>query len=114
MRGLTKKLLSWVAIYAVAVHTLLTGIGPAFATAQENADPLSVICLHDAGAAVPADQQPAGLLPGHACEHCNVCSAVTAAVPEIVLIGNLLPPRLLRVLHPASAAPNADVAYRPN
>ena len=79
MRLGARQVLSWVAIYAVAMHTLLTGIGPAFAAAQDSVDPFSVICLHDAGAAPPAVQQPSGLVPGHACEHCNLCSAAGAA-----------------------------------
>lgn len=107
--------MNWVAIYAVAANTLLTGIGPAFAAAQDGIDPFSVICLHDAGAAAPADRQPSGLLPGHACEHCTLCSAAAPPpAPDIVLIGNLTPARLLRVLRPASAAPVVGVAFRPN
>jgi hypothetical protein len=53
-------------------------------------------------------------VPGHACEHCNVCSAAAAAAPDVVLMANLVPTRLLEVLHPASAAPNAGNAFRPN
>src|SRR5271169_3742264 len=96
MRGLAKKALSWVAIYAIAVHTLLVGIAPAFATAADDVDTLSGICLHDG--ATPADRQPAGMVPGHACDHCNLCSAVAPPpAPGIVVIGNLMPARLLQV-----------------
>jgi hypothetical protein len=115
MRGLGRQVLSWVAIYAVAMHTLLTGIGPAFAAAQDSVDPFSVICLHDAGAAPAAGQLPSSPVPGHACEHCNLCSAAAAPpVPDLVLLGNLLPARLLQVLRLVSAASGTGVAFRPN
>lgn len=115
MHGLAKKVLSWVAIYAVAAHALLTGIAPTFATAQDRFDPFSVICLHDAGAATPAEQQPIGMVPGHACEHCNLCStAASPPAPGHMLIGKLAPTRLLHVLRPVSAAPRAGVTFRPN
>ena len=96
-----RQMLSWVAIYAVAMHTLLTGVAPAFAAAQDSVDPFSVICLHDAGTGSPAGQQPSGLLPGHACEHCNLCSAAAPPpAPDLVVFGTLLPARLLQVLRP--------------
>lgn len=108
-------MLSWVAIYAVAMHTLLTGVTPAFAAAQNSVDPFSVICQHDAVAGSPAGQPPSGLVPGHACEHCNLCSAAAPLpAPDLAVFGNLMPARLLQVLRPASAAPNAGFEYRPN
>jgi hypothetical protein len=114
MRGLGRKVLSWVAIYAVAMHTLLTGIAPVFAAAQDNVDPFSVICLHDGGSNSPGSL-PSGLVPGHACEHCNLCSAVAPPpAPDLVVFGNLMPSRLLQVLRPASAVPGAGIVYRPN
>ena len=115
MRLGARQVLSWVAIYAVAMHTLLTGIGPAFAAAQGRVDPFAVICLHDAGAAPAAGQQPAGLAPGHTCEHCNLCSATAPPpAPGLVLIGRLAPTRLLQMLPPVSAAPSSGIAFRPN
>jgi hypothetical protein len=114
MRGLGKKVLSWAAIYAVAMHTLLTGIAPVFAAAQNNVDPFSVICLHDGGAGGPTGL-PSGLVPGHACEHCNLCSAVAPPpAPDLAVFGNLMPARLLQVLQPVSAAPGIGIVYRPN
>ena len=113
MRGLGRQVLSWVAIYAVAMHTLLTGIGPAFAAAQDSVDPFSVICLHDAGAGTPS--QPAGLVPGHAGEHCNFCGvAAPPPAPDVMLIGALMPTRLQKVLCPVSSAPGIGVAFCPN
>jgi hypothetical protein len=103
-----------VAIYAVAMHTLLSGIAPVFAAAQDNVDPFSVICLHDAGTGDPTGR-PSGLVPGHACEHCNLCSAVAPPpAPDLVIFGNLMPSRLLQVLQPTSAAAGIGIVYRPN
>ncbi len=99
-------MLTWVAIYAVAMHTLLTGVAPAFAAAQDSVDPFSVICLHDAGAAAPTGQQPSGLVPGHACEHCNLCSAAAPPpAPDLVCIRQSVADALA-----ASAAPGLDGA----
>ena len=112
---LGRQVLTWVAIYAVAMHTLMTGVAPAFAATQGSVDPFSVICLHDAGVGSPASQQPSGLVPGHACEHCNLCSAVAPPpAPDLVVFGNLLSARLLQVLRPVSTAPGTGVAFRPN
>ena len=115
MRMQLRRGVTWLAIYAVAMHTLLTGIGPAFASAQDSVDPFSVLCLHDAGAASLDDRQPAGLVPGHTSEHCNFCGvAAPPPAPDIVLIGNLMLTRLQKVLPPVSMAPSTGVAFRPN
>ncbi|MGH6663649.1 MAG: DUF2946 family protein [Pseudolabrys sp.] len=106
--------MTWLAIYAVALHAILLGLAPIGANSA-TVDPFSVICLHDAGTNSPAGHQPSGLVPGHACEHCNLCSAVAPPpAPDLVVFGSLLPARLLQVLRPASAAPSVGVAFRPN
>jgi hypothetical protein len=104
------------AIYAVALHVILLGLVPIAANGL-TVDPFSVICHSAASTAAPGDEAPskADLIPGHACEHCNLCSAAAPPpAPDIVLIGNLMPTRLLRVLRPASHAPTAGIAFRPN
>ena len=103
------------AIYAVALHVILLGLVP-IAANGEIVNPFSVIC-HSAGPVAAGDEAPGkpDLIPGHACEHCNLCSAAAPPpAPDIVLIGNLMPTRLLRVLRPASHAPTAGIAFRPN
>ena len=102
------------AIYAVALHVILLGLVP-IAANGEIVDPLSVIC-HSAGPAAAGDETPGkpDLIPGHACEHCNLCSAAPPPEPAVVPSGHLLPTRLLQVLRPASHTQSAGVAFRPN
>ena len=116
MRSGLKRSVTLLAIYAVALHVILLGLAP-ITTNRASVDPFSVICHSVASAAVPGDEAPGkpDLVPGHACEHCNLCSAAAALpAPDIVLIGKLMPTRLLRVLRPASHAPRAGIAFRPN
>ena len=104
------------AIYAVALHVILFGLAPIAANGA-TVDPFSVICHSAASTALLGDEAPGqpDLVPGHACEHCNLCSvAAPPPAPDIVLIGHLLPTRLLQVLRPASHTPSAGVAFRPN
>ena len=115
MRGLARQVMNWVAIYAVALHVILLGLVPIAANGA-SLDPFSVICHSVVPAAVPGDDAPGqpGLVPGHACEHCNLCSAAAPPAPDIVLVGHLAPTRLLQVLSPASHAPRVGIAFRPN
>lgn len=100
-----RKLLSWVAIYAVALHVILLGLIPPVTAGQAAGfDPLSSICHSQ-----PAGQTHEGsgnpdFVPGHACEHCNLCAAYGAPVaPLDVLAASLAPTRILDVLSPISA-----------
>ncbi|MGH6724913.1 MAG: DUF2946 family protein [Pseudolabrys sp.] len=116
MRGLARLVTSWVAIYAVALHVILMGLVP-IAANGEPVNPFSVICHSAAPATTAGDEAPGkpDLVPGHACEHCNLCSAAAPpSAPDIALIGNLAPARLLHVLQPASQTPRAGIAFRPN
>ena len=112
MHGLARQVMSWVAIYAVALHVILLGLAPIAANGA-SLDPFSVICHSTAPAGEEAPGQP-GLVPGHACEHCNLCSTAAPPAPDIVLVGDLAPTHLLHVLRPASQAPRAGIAFRPN
>jgi hypothetical protein len=46
--GVRRRVLSWMAIYAIALHTILLGVGPLIAA--PTVDPFSVICHSEAPA----------------------------------------------------------------
>jgi hypothetical protein len=108
MRRILRRCVTLVAIYAVALNVIFLGLAPIAANAAA-VDPFSVIC-HSI-ARTQGDEAPkSGLIPGHACEHCNLCSAVA---PGVALNVDFRPARILQVLHPASAPTHAGVTPNP-
>lgn len=113
MRLRLKRSVTLLAIYAVALHVILLGLAPIAANGSAAVDPFSVICHSAAAAGTAGDQAPArgDLVPGHACEHCNLCSAMAPpAAPDHALIGIVAPARILHVLRPVSSATHASLA----
>ena len=106
MRSGWRKIIGVLAIYTVALHVVLVGLIP-FAAAATSTDPLSVICH-----SVPAGAQDQGVpQPGHACEHCNLCTALAPPpAPDTPLAGNLAPARVLQVLRPLSTSAHTSLA----
>jgi len=96
------------AIFAIALHTMLWALvapAMAFAGSSDSFDPFLVICHSGGSADVATDTTPGAPLskPTSACDHCNLCTATgTAATPDIVLIGRLLPERIIALLSPVS------------
>jgi hypothetical protein len=112
MRSGVKRSFGWLAILAIALHTILSGAAmPAAASAS---DPFSVIC-HRGVQADPADQSPGTPQPV-ACDHCALCGA--AAAPPLTLdrvaAGQLLPAKLLLVLRPALSAARDGLTSNPH
>ena len=116
MRAGVRRFLSMVAIFSIALHTVLWGAvapladGPAI-------DPFSVICHSRAPTASPTDQSPASpaSAPTHACDHCNFCSVTTPlAALDTALASHLLPVRLLQVLRPVTVAAHSHLATTPH
>ena len=100
MRRLLRNVVTLAAIYAVTLNVIFLGLMP-FSPAANAADPFSVICH----SITSGDQAPvkSGLVPGHACEHCNLCSiSEPPPVPDIALATAMVPPRILHVLQPVS------------
>ncbi len=113
MRARIRRGISVTAVIAIALHTILWGV-VAPAQAVGTPDPFSIICHSDAGAA-SADQAPdqSHLLPAHACDHCNLCSAATppaAPAADAALLGRLAPADVLLVLRPTNVARRDSVA----
>lgn len=111
MRSGWRNITSVLAIYAVALHVILVGLLPVGALTA-SADPLSVICH-----SVPAggqDRGPGIPSPGHACEHCNLCTTLAPPpAPDRPLAGSLAPERVLHVLRPISTSARTAVASDP-
>lgn len=112
MRGRTRPYLSVVAIFAIALHTLLwTAFVPP--VAAPSVDPFTVICHSEAAGS--GDQVPSHgpLTPAHACDHCNLCSAVAPPTPSTALIASVEPVQILQVLRPIKMARHAADAANP-
>ena len=109
-----RRALNLAAIYVVALHTILLGVVPVPAVSVVDAS-LSIICHSDVEAVAPA-QSPGrpDIIPGHACDHCILCSASAPLVLNYVLAGELAPTRLLQVLQPASTAVRSHLTITPH
>ena len=116
MRASFRQVVSLVAIYAVALHAIFFGVAPVFAGRAAASDPFAIICHGDALLVAPAEQAPGrpDIIPGHACDHCNLCSVSASPVLISVLAGQLTPMRLLQVLQPASTAVRSQLAITPH
>src|SRR6185312_2639130 len=85
-----------VALYAMALHVLLAAFAPIASGKGASVDPFTVICHSgpessgDTGAKHPA------LIPGKACEHCNLCSAVAPPPPSSLAIDVEFTPTIVR------------------
>jgi DUF2946 family protein len=111
-----RRAVSWAAIYAIALHTIVLGIVPVPASGSVVGDPFSIICHSDAQAVAPAEQTPGGpdIIPGHACDHCILCSAAAPPpTPDFALLGRLLPARVLHALRPLSTTVRTGVTSDP-
>ena len=112
MRAGWRKIIGVLAIYAVALHVVLIGLIP-FAAAAASADPLSIIC-HSVPPGAAGQQDTGVPQPGHACEHCNLCAALSPPpAPDTRLAGNLAPARVLYVLRPLSTSAQTSLAANP-
>jgi hypothetical protein len=111
-----RRAVSLAAIYAVALHTILLGIVPVPAGGSVASDPFSIICHSDAQAVAPAGQAPGmpDIIPGHACDYCNLCTAAAPPpTPNFALLGRLLPARVLHALRPLSTTVRTGVTSDP-
>jgi len=100
-----------VAILAIVFHTVLSALAPLIAA--PSVDPFTVICRSEATS--PADQIPGHgpVTPAHACDHCNLCSAVAPPMPGLVLAAIVEPARVLQVLRPVSMVRHHAIAADP-
>ena len=112
MRFGWRKIVSVLAIYVIALNTILWA---ALAPVPVGASfiPLTAICHSVVDQATTGEQSPAGqpAKPSKACDHCSLCSTTPASfnAADAVLADILRPGKLLRVLRPADAARATDV-----
>jgi hypothetical protein len=113
MAGGIRRFLSVATAIAVATHTVLwTALAPLAASSA--VDPFTVICHSETS--IPAEQTPAPapFSPGHACDHCNLCSAAAPPLtPDTILTTRFMPVRILQVLRPANFARHDNDAADP-
>jgi hypothetical protein len=105
MRIGVRQAVSWTAIYAIALRAILLGVTPVVVGGAAAEDPFSIMCHSDG-----QSEQPAALgnVPGQSCEHCNLCSAVTAPAAPDGILGTILPSQVAHVPPPTSSTPRID------
>jgi len=111
MRTTIRRVTAVLAIYAIALHTVLWAA--AAPLTAPSLDPFSVICHSEAG--IPGEQAPGDgtFVPGHACDHCNLCTAFAPPAPGAALAAYLAPARILKVLRPLDVGRHDDIAADP-
>lgn len=113
MRVSVQRIVTLMAIYAVAIHTILLGLVPVIAA--PTVDPFSVICHSERSGAAPAEQIPTAPVsaPGHACDQCIMGSAMAPPEPlDGLVVEQLAPARLLQILRPASVLVRDGIATK--
>jgi hypothetical protein len=104
---LWRRSVGLLAVYAIALHTILWTVAPLLA--GPSVDPLSVICH-----SVTPDEPTQAPEPVPACDHCTLCSAMAPPSPEpSEAIAQLLPAPLLEVLRPASSLAASGITTTP-
>ena len=112
MRALVRRSVTVLAIYTIALHTVLWAAVAPF-TAAPPVDPLTVICHSEPSATGDTTPVHGPIAPAHACDHCNLCSAAAPPPAPMSVIGRIEPVRTLRILHPANVSRQDDVVVGP-
>ena len=102
-----RRSVTLLAIYAVALHVILLGLAPIALGGSIGPDPFQVICHSVASSDAGGDQTTGkpDLAPGHACEHCNLCSVMAPPeAPDTALAGTIAPAQVLHLLRPNSSS----------
>lgn len=103
------------ALYAMALHVLLAALAPLSAGAAGTIDPFSVIC-HSTAPDASGDASPRhpALIPGQACEHCNLCSAAAPPpAPDVALAIEFTPTISRHIVVAAELPPRTNVTADP-
>ena len=111
MRAGIRRIAGVAATIAIALHTILWAAVAPFA--GPTVDPFTVICHSEPSALTDQTPDNGALPPAHACDHCNLCSAIAPPVPLNELSATLTPARIVQVLRPVAITPHRDVAADP-
>jgi hypothetical protein len=117
MRGLWRRCLTLLALYAVTLHVILLGFFPIVPGEFAPVDPFSIIC-HTTGPAAKPGEPPPGTLhfvPGRAIDQCNLCTAAAPPpAPDIAVKIDFKSARILHVLRPHSVSARSGLTSNPN
>ena len=89
-----RRAVSWAAIYAIALQTVLAGMMPLANGSAISGDTFSIICRSDNESLSSVDRTPGGdsrLPHGHACDHCILCKASASLLPPDILPDSVSP-----------------------
>lgn len=114
MQATLRRIPALVAIYVIALHTMLWGVASPFAATAN--DPFAVICHSTPQTAGDQSPQAPANAPAYACGHCSLCSATPPAPVALdsIVATQFIPARLLHVLRPQSTTSRDGIAANPN
>lgn len=87
-----RRAVSWAAIYAIALETILLGMAPIASFGSRAVDPFFVICRSD-GQSIASNAQTdekQDRQPSKDCEHCTLCNTTTPPVVPFTAFGFLV------------------------
>jgi hypothetical protein len=110
-----RRVVSWAAIYAIALQTILVGILPLTDRSSIGGDTFSVICRSDNPYFAFNDIFPGGNddLVGHDCHHCALCNASVSPNPPETFIAAVLPLVAAHVFQQLLCPPTLGVTSNP-
>jgi hypothetical protein len=108
-----RRAVSWAAIYAIALQTILLGILPVTNGSLSAVD--TVICRSNTQSFASIDQVPGdpSHLGGHGCDHCVLCNTSAPPLPPDTLFGAVFPLSAAPVFRPALSAPTIGITANP-
>jgi len=110
MRMSLRRAVTWAAIYVVALQAGFLGVAPVTTNSLARIDPFSIVCHSVVDAAGDEVPTAPNLIPGHACDHCMLCSAAALPpAPDLALNVDLESVRITHVLRPISATARTSV-----
>jgi hypothetical protein len=107
-----RRAVTWVAIYAIALQTILLGISPLSSSTTD--DTFFVIC-RNVQAITSIDQMPGGAnhFSGHGCDHCVLCNASVSPLSPATFLDTVLSISVAHVFLSVLLSPTIGIASNP-